>query len=132
MNTLHGMAFRIKTLCDEKGISINKMLVESEAGARTYHNMLSGSFPSSDKLAKIANYLGCSVDYLLGRTDIREVNQRDNVEIKYYERLNAAGRQKVEEYIRDLSENPKYTKPDTSDDEHPSLLFSLIQRTPKH
>lgn len=30
---------------------------------------------SSTNLAKIADYLGCSVDYLLGRTDNPEVNR---------------------------------------------------------
>ena len=31
--------------------------------------------PSADKLESIADYLGCSVDYLLGRTDNPEVNK---------------------------------------------------------
>ena len=30
---------------------------------------LKTSFPQSDSIAKIADYLDCSVDYLLGRTD---------------------------------------------------------------
>lgn len=33
------------------------------------------SMPSGDKLGKIADYLDCSVDYLLGRTDNPEVNK---------------------------------------------------------
>lgn len=31
--------------------------------------------PSIDNLVKIADYLNCSVDYLLGRTDNPEVNK---------------------------------------------------------
>jgi len=31
--------------------------------------------PSADKLEKLANFLNCSVDYLLGRTDNPEVNK---------------------------------------------------------
>ena len=33
------------------------------------------SMPKADNLAKIADYLDCSVDYLLGRTDKPEVNR---------------------------------------------------------
>ena len=31
--------------------------------------------PTVDNLVKIANYLDCSIDYLLGRTDNPEVNK---------------------------------------------------------
>lgn len=31
--------------------------------------------PSADKLEKLADYLGCSVDYLLGRTTNPEINK---------------------------------------------------------
>ena len=34
-----------------------------------------GSFPSCDKLLKIATTLNCSVDYLLGRTDNPNINK---------------------------------------------------------
>ena len=67
MNSLQIIAERIKRICDNRGITINKMLSESLAGERTYHNMLSGSYPSIDKIDKIATYLNCSIDYLLGR-----------------------------------------------------------------
>ena len=56
MYDLQTTAKRIKELCDEHGISINKMLTESGAGARTYHNILAGSHPSTDKATKIADF----------------------------------------------------------------------------
>ena len=59
------IAERIKQLCDMHEISLNKMLTDSGAGARLYHNVLRGSYPSIDKFIKIAEYFGCSVDYLL-------------------------------------------------------------------
>lgn len=37
-----------------------------------------GSLPNGETLIKIANYLDCSVDYLLGRTDVPELNRREN------------------------------------------------------
>lgn len=75
MCNLQTTANRIKELCDKNNISINKMLTESGAGARTYHNILAGSHPSTDKASKIADYFNVSVDYLLGRTDNPEVNR---------------------------------------------------------
>ena len=65
------IAERLKILCDKHGVSVNKMLTDSGAGARLYYNLLRGSFPSIEKFAKIADYFDCSVDYLLGRSDER-------------------------------------------------------------
>lgn len=66
------LAANIKCLCDKKNVSINKMLTESGAGARLYYNLLSGSYPSIDKIIKIADYFGCSIDYLVGRSEESE------------------------------------------------------------
>lgn len=73
MENLQVLADRIKGLCDQRGVSTNKMLIDSGAGARTYHNILAGSAPSSDKLTKIADYLNVSVDYLLGRSEDKKI-----------------------------------------------------------
>lgn len=75
MYNLQETAKLIKELCDTHGISVNKMLTESGAGARTYYNILAGSHPSTDKVSKIADYFNVSVDYLLGRTDNPEINR---------------------------------------------------------
>lgn len=81
MDNLQISTERIKTLCDKNNISINKMLKKSDAGARTYHNMKSGSSPSMDKIQKIAEYFNVSVDYLLGRTDNPEIQKETNNKI---------------------------------------------------
>ena len=39
-----------------------------------------GSLPNGEILIRIADYLDCSVDYLLGRTDVPEVNRREDDE----------------------------------------------------
>lgn len=36
------------------------------------------AFPSKDVLIKLADYLNCSIDYLLGRTDNPNVNKDSN------------------------------------------------------
>lgn len=63
-------AERIKTIAKSKKISIKTMLEKCELNKNVLSTMLSrGSMPKADNLAKIADYLDCSVDYLLGRTD---------------------------------------------------------------
>lgn len=51
------------------------MLEELDLGSNTMSHMRHGRAIASDSLAKIADYLDCSVDYLLGRTDNPEVNK---------------------------------------------------------
>ena len=59
---------RIKSLAKSKNISVKRILEEAGLGFNTMSNMKT-SMPKADNLAKIADCLGCSVDYLLGRTD---------------------------------------------------------------
>ncbi|MBE6546324.1 MAG: helix-turn-helix transcriptional regulator [Ruminococcaceae bacterium] len=64
------IASRIKELCKNKNIIIKDMLVCCGLSKNALSSMLSGgSTPKSENLARIADYLDCSVDYLLGRTD---------------------------------------------------------------
>ena len=69
----NNVAERIKILAKSKGISVKKLLEDVGLGFNTMSNMKT-SMPKADNLAKIADYLDCSVDYLLGRTDIPEIN----------------------------------------------------------
>lgn len=69
-------AERIKLVAKSKSIVIKEMLSECELSKNALSTMLSrGSWLQANNLAKIADYLGCSVDYLLGRTDNPEVNK---------------------------------------------------------
>ena len=61
---------RIKFLAKQKEIKITDMLNSCELSKNALSSMKSrGSWIQSNNLAKIADYLDCSVDYLLGRTD---------------------------------------------------------------
>ena len=73
MYNSNNIAERIKTLSKSKGISIKKLLSDVGLGFNTMANMKK-SMPKADNLAKIADYLDVSVDYLLGRTDVPEIN----------------------------------------------------------
>lgn len=62
------VAERIKIIAKARNISIKQLMEEVGLGLNTMANMKT-SMPKSDNLAKIADRLNCSVDYLLGRTD---------------------------------------------------------------
>ena len=64
------IANRIKKILDTKNISASNMLSVLKLNKNALYTMQSGgNMPRSDALAKIADYLDCSVDYLLGRPE---------------------------------------------------------------
>ena len=69
------VANNIKRYAKTKSISLKSILLECGLGSNTFSHMLHGKAIAFDSLAKIADYLDCSVDYLLGRTDNPEVNR---------------------------------------------------------
>ena len=69
MYTSHNLAIKIKETAKIKNIVIKQMLIDCELGSTTMSALYHGKSIAFDSLAKIADYLDCSVDYLLGRTD---------------------------------------------------------------
>ena len=70
------IAHKIKVLVDQKGLSMTKVLAELDIRQGLIYDLEKrGKNPKSETLLKLADYLGCSVDYLLGRTDNPEVNR---------------------------------------------------------
>ena len=64
------VANRIKELCKLKGSSVSKMLeVCNIRKSLIYDLEKRNAYPSIEVIGQIADYLNCSVDYLLGRTD---------------------------------------------------------------
>lgn len=70
MNNSETMVRRIKELMKQKGVS-NKEMSENvqNININTIAQLAKGREISYVSLANIAEYLNCSVDYLLGRTD---------------------------------------------------------------
>mgnify|MGYP001057246463 FL=1 len=62
------IAERIKLIAKSKGLTVSTVLKEVNLGRNTMANFKT-SMPKADNLAKIADYLDCSIDYLMGRTD---------------------------------------------------------------
>ena len=69
MYTSQDLAIRIKSIAKERNMVIKDMLAELSLGSNTMSALYHGKSIAFDSLAKIADYLNCSVDYLLGRTD---------------------------------------------------------------
>lgn len=63
------IAEKIKLYAKKSGIQLKIMLSNLNLNKNTMSNMYNGSMIKADSLAKIADYLECSVDYLLDRTD---------------------------------------------------------------
>lgn len=64
------MAMTIKSMCKQKQISISKLLNECNIRKSLIYDLEKRDYtPSVAVVEQIANYFGCSVDYLLGRTD---------------------------------------------------------------
>ncbi len=57
---------KIKALCEEKDITFAALERRLDFGNGTIRKW-DNATPSGDKLAKVADYFGVSVDYLLGR-----------------------------------------------------------------
>ena len=72
---LYVIANRIKFRARIQRVKIGIMLEECDIGVNAISEMSKGRQLSSISLARIADYLDCSVDYLLGRTDKPEVNR---------------------------------------------------------
>lgn len=59
---------RLRAIMQTQNIIQDTMIEEMEISSSALYKWLSGkSLPSTDSLLRIANYLECSVDYLIGR-----------------------------------------------------------------
>lgn len=75
MQNIH-IATTIKELCKSKGITISTLLSTCNLTKSFIYDLeRRATSPSCDKMSRIADYLDCSVDYLLGRTDKPEINK---------------------------------------------------------
>ncbi len=70
---------RIQTLIKEKKLTQKKVLSECGISENTLKKMTDNRGIASFSLARIADCLGCSVDFLLGRTDEPNINSGNNI-----------------------------------------------------
>lgn len=66
----------IKNYCKTKSVSVTSLLADCHIRKSLIYDMEKRDMtPSAEILEQIADYLDCSIDYLLGRTDIPEINK---------------------------------------------------------
>lgn len=88
------IADRIKKCAKHRNVVVKTMLSDVGLGLNTMANFKT-SMPKADSLAKIADYLNCSVDYLLGRTDKQNSDTKNDLS-SHEKELVAAYRNKPE------------------------------------
>ena len=74
----YDIALRIKEVAKNNDIVLRQMLEEIGLSKGTMDNLRT-SMPKADNLAKIADYLDVSMDYLMGRTDEPHIKNSSNV-----------------------------------------------------
>ena len=66
---------RFYELCEKLNIKPNALAKEIGISSGILTKWKKGTIPSGEMLIKIADYLDCSVDYLLGRTNNPQINK---------------------------------------------------------
>ena len=75
------VAKRIKERAKKCGIKTGDMLTDLGLGVNTISHLSKGQEMSYLTFAKIADYLDCTVDYLLGRTDTPNPENEKDVDL---------------------------------------------------
>lgn len=113
------IAERIKAVAKRKKISLKTLLADTGLGFNTMSNMKT-SMPKSDNLAKIADYLDCSVDYLLGRAAAPAsfygdgFTAHDKILVEAYKKQQPALRQAVDKILGIEAEEYNFSGSDLS------------------
>lgn len=68
----------IESLVNQRDESRTKVFVNSGVGKDFFSNLNKGQIPSIEKIASLAEYLGVSIDYLLGRENNAIQKNADN------------------------------------------------------
>lgn len=117
---------RLKILCDEQGISVNKLEENIELGRNTLYSWKK-KIPSGANLLKVAEYFDVSTDYLLGRTEQKryyDLTEKDEKDIQ----------KELERMINEISNNSSYAAFDGAafsdlDEEDRELLIASLENT---
>lgn len=102
------LANTIRAEAKSKGIAIGDMLKDCDLGINTMSHLNHGQSISSDSLAKIADYLDVSVDYLLGRknaTNNFQYDETTNQVAEEFSKLSFLDKVKVMNLIAELNGN---------------------------
>lgn len=74
----------IKALAKSKNVLVKEMLIDCDLNVNALNQMSDKKGISSFSLAKIADYLDVSVDYLLGQTEIPEIDPANKLQSDFF------------------------------------------------
>ncbi len=113
MNNPQLTADEIKKLAKQKNVSISKLLLDCGLNKNALYTMQnSGYYPRVEALIKIADYLECSVDYLLGR-NYKPIDTSNDIEKKLldvFRQLTDEGQKAAMNYLTFMSTDTQYQK----------------------
>ena len=106
---------RLLELCEREGTTPSRVAKDIGLSNSSATYWKRGSIPKSDTLQLIADYFATTTDYLLG-IDLSIKYQPPILQLaSCFATLNPTGQRKAFEYIKDLSELPKYQKTSPQD-----------------
>lgn len=118
MYSAQELAVAIKQRAKDTDKIIKDMLVACSLNNNTMSGLYHDKAIAFDSLAKIADYLDCSVDYLLGRTDSPTIqgtskthdnsaqNPQSNILLDIFDELDPASQAKLLVYAGELKNSP--------------------------
>lgn len=74
----------IKAIAKSKNVLVKEMLTDCDLNVNALNQMSDKKGISSFSLAKIADYLDVSVDYLLGRTETPEIDPTNKLQAEFF------------------------------------------------
>lgn len=107
-------------LCKDRGVTVYRVCKDTGIGTGSMSNWKAGRYQLKiEKMQKIADYFGVSVDYLMGRGDgssgsaeaaaPAELTEDEAELLRLFRKLNASGKKKALEWFEDLAALEKYT-----------------------
>lgn len=123
---LQNFLARIENLCKQKGLKRQNVYVNCGIGKDFGVSLRKGSEPAIGKVYALAEYLDCSVDYLLCRTDnpnshtnkveASGLDENERKILSAYRELNDYGKQEAVIYITEfLFQNARFTQKSDTD-----------------
>ena len=108
-------------ILEHKGISGSQLAAGIGVSTGNIFDWKSGrSAPKPEAISKIADYLNCSTDYLLGRTAVPttesgELSADEQTLLSYFNSLNDEGKEKAIERLEEMASLDRYKKGSQSD-----------------
>lgn len=95
------LTVRIKERCKHKRITIKSLLEKCEMNRNTIYDIENkGSFPTAEKISRLADILDCSTDYLLGRIDYSEPLTDEDISLLKAYKSNPAAQAAIKNILK--------------------------------